>query len=325
MSHISYCNLSVNLAMSTAINEVLVLAVSSQISECISTKSIPLKRLTARLFLARQGLYVSAVANKISDCDLYLSKDTYLKASNPGFIKNQNEQPFVHINEQINGIELSLENMQKDHMQKRGEILLAQIANADQNHDATAWMCWTNNQGYLYFQPTTATLIAWLKMLFDRSVSLLCQNRFEYKSLAPEAIESLAGWHGSSCLDYLEQRCHQLGKLAGTEIAPWTEQGLVCATTMELELIYELIAVYDALCDNKHYKIVAAGKSLVEKFLEFDRTCRLLDLVPGSSEFQARAGLIVIVRSAARELLASDETQPDFGKIENHKLIGDKP
>jgi hypothetical protein len=108
----------------------------------------------------------------------------------------------------------------------------------------------------------------------------------------------------NNCLYYVGLRCGQLQKLASAQINPWLQGELSCTKTAELELIFGLIEVYNSLSMGKKYKIVAAGKSLVEKFLEFDRTCRLLDLNPNSSEFHERAGLIAIVRSAVRDLLA---------------------
>ncbi len=241
------------------------------------------------MFLAQQGLYTSAVVNQIVYYNPCSGQSLLLELPDFRFVKNQNERPFVRIHQQLNNHELLLANVQD-----LSESLLRQITNTDQNHDVVRWMCWTNQQGYLYFQPTPSALSTWLKMLFGRALTIN-QDRL------PVALaEASSGW------SYIERRCCQMSKLVTTEIKPWEQAELACATIAELELIYGLIEVYDALHDKAHYKILAAGKSLVEKFLEFDRTCRLLDLAPNSPEFQARAGLIEIVRSAARELLAKE-------------------
>jgi hypothetical protein len=246
-----------------------------------------IKRLPSNLFITQQGLYASAVVNQIMYYNPCSDQSLLLEAPDFGFIKKQNERPFVRIHKSLDNTELLLANEQE-----LGELLLVQIANISQDANVVRWMCWTNQQGYLYFQPTASALSIWLKALFGRALKI---NQ-EYPPVT--LTETLSG------LSYIERRCRQMRNLATTEINPWNQDSLACETIAELELIYGLIEVYDALYDNAHYKILAAGKSLVEKFLEFDRTCRLSDLAPDSPEFQARAGLIEIVRSAARELLA---------------------
>jgi hypothetical protein len=272
--------------MLAALNDVLILAVSQKISPMPINKFGAAKRLSANLFLAQQGLYASNVTNQMMYYNSCFDQSLLLETSGFGFIKNKNERPFVRVYEPLDNTELLLANVQG-----LAELLLIQIANSEQNPDVVRWMCWTNEQGYLYFQPTASALSAWLKMLF---VQILSINQEQTLVLAAE----------TSCLSYVERRCCQMRKLVTTEINPWVQADLACETIAELELIYGLIEVYDALYDNAHHKKLAAGKSLVEKFLEFDRTCRLSDLAPDSPEFQARAGLIEIVRSAARELLA---------------------
>jgi hypothetical protein len=285
MSHISYCNLPIKLSMLAALNDGLILAASRQISSMPTNNFGAAKRLPANLFLAQQGLYASAIANQMMYYNPCFGQSLLLETSSFGFIKNKNERPFVRVYEQLDNTELLLANVQE-----LAELLLIQIANSDQNSDVVRWMCWTNQQGYLYFQPTASALRAWLKMLFVQTLTI---NQEHTLVLAAK----------TSCLSYVEQRCCQMRKLATIENNPWEQGSLACETIAELELIYGLIEVYDALCDKAHYKILAAGRSLVEKFLEFDRTCRLSDLAAGSPEFQARAGLIEIVRSAVRELL----------------------
>jgi hypothetical protein len=276
--------------MLAALNEVLISAISSQFP-CIPTNKFgSVKRLSSNSFLTQQGLYASAVANQIMYYNPCSDKNPLLEAPSFRFVKNQSERPFVRIYEPLENTELLLANVLE-----LGNSLLMQIANIDQNANVVRWTCWTNHQGHLYFQPTASALRAWLKMLFKRNLEINQEH-----SEIPLAEASCL-----SCLSYIEQRCCQMRKLVPTEIKPWEQDVVAGETIAELELIYGLIEVYDALCDNAHYKILAASKSLVEKFLEFDRTCRLSDLAPGSPELQARVGLIEIVRSAARELLAN--------------------
>ncbi len=180
------------------------------------------------------------------------------------------------------------------------KLLITQLANSNLEPDLANWIIWTDDREYLYFQPTPKALSNWLKMLFDRTC--LEDKNSEFFA-APNSTTA-----NDSLFRYIGSRCNQVQKLASIQINPWVQGELNCTEAAELELIYGIIQVYDALYMGIKYKIVAAGKSLGEKFLEFDRTCRLLDLDPNSPAFHERAGLIAIVRSAVRDLWASQTT-----------------
>jgi hypothetical protein len=192
---------------------------------------------------------------------------------------------------------LPVENMIINHKYCLTILLVKQLVNGNLESDLANWIIWTDDRGHLYFQPTPKALSNWLKMLFDRT----CLEDKNSEFFATPSITTA----NDSFFRYIGLRCNQVQKLASIQINPWIQGELNCTETAELELIYGIIQVHDALYVGANYKIVAAGKSLGEKFLEFDRTCRLLDLSPNSPAFHERAGLIAIVRSAIRDLLTS--------------------
>jgi hypothetical protein len=289
MLYVSSYNLLADLAISTKVRKILFGLIANGIQLKKSQKSIPITALESNAFLTQQGLYVSTIVHQVIQLSSYLSVNPPLKASVFNLSSLPNEQTFVCIRSQSNSKELLLGNMLEI-----GELLLTQLTNSSTANDLANWNIWTDDRGYLYFQPTPEALSIWLKMLFTRAMA-----------------EQAPGFHlteshtttCNNCLYYVELRCNQRQKLANIQINPWLQGELSCTKTAELELIFGLIEVYDSLYVGAKYKIVATGKSLVEKFLEFDRTCRLLDLNPNSPEFHERAGLIAIVRSAVRDLL----------------------
>jgi hypothetical protein len=289
MSRILSCYLLADLAISTELHKVLSGLIVNKNQLEICQKSNFLVQLKSREFLAQQGLYVSTIAHKIMD--IHDSLNINFSSQVPIFnsLNQSKEQPFVHIGAQSNSNKLLLGNAQEI-----GRLLLAQLTNSSPKNNLTNWNIWTNHSGYLYFQPTATALSTWLKMLFDRT-DVTDQDLGFW--VAPD--HAVASDH---LLYYIELRCSQMQQLAELPINPWLQEELNCTHTAELELIHSIIQVYDSLYMGAKYKIVAAGKSLVENFLEFDRTCRLLDLDPHSPAFHERAGLIAIVRSAIRDL-----------------------
>jgi hypothetical protein len=290
MLHVSSYNLLADLAISTKVRKILLGLIANDIQLKKSQKFIPITALKPRTFLTQQGLYASTIIHQVIHLNPYLSVNSLLKAPAFNLPSLPNEQPSVCIRSQSNSKELLLGNMLK-----AGELLLTQLTNGSPANDLANWNIWTDDRGYLYFQPTPAALSIWLKMLFTRAMA-------EQNSGFPIAEGNATT--SNNCLYCIELRCNKIQKLANIQINPWLQGELSCTKTAELELIFGIIEVYDSLSMGAKYKIVAAGKSLVEKFLEFDRTCRLLDLNPSSPEFHERAGLIAIVRSAVRDLLA---------------------
>jgi hypothetical protein len=285
MSHILPCKLFADLALSAKASKILSgLIINYHQSQTIS-KTIPIATMTSQVFLAQQGLYVSSCIHQIIYGNSDLTVNASLKPLNFSFPNHEHERTFVHIRSQSNSKELSLDNRSE-----WGGLLIAQLANSNLEIDLANWIIWSDDRGYLYFQPTPKALNTWLKMLFDRTCAADQDSGFSVTT----AHDDL--------LNYIRLRCNQMLKLAEPQINPWIQGELNCTQAAELELIYGIIQVYDSLYMGAKYKIVAAGKSLVEKFLEFDRTCRLLDLEPHSPAFHERAGLIVLVRSAIRDL-----------------------
>jgi hypothetical protein len=288
MSHISSHELFADLALSAKTSKILSGLVVNYHQSQIVSKTIPIATMASEIFLAQQGLYVSSFIHQIIRSNSDSERNASLKPLYFEFTNNECERTFVHTRSQSNSKELSLDNRAE-----WGELLIAQLANSNLEIDLANWIVWTDNRGYLYFQPTPKALSTWLKMLFDRTY------------MADQDSEFSLATTNDDLLDYIKLRCNQVQKLTDPQINPWIQGALNCTQTAELELIYGIIQVYDSLYMGAKYKIVAAGKFLAENFLEFDRTCRLLDLDPHSPEFHGRAGLIVLVRSAVRDLLTS--------------------
>ncbi len=300
-SHVSSCNFLADVAMSVKASKILSGLIIEYDQLQMSPKFIHITVLPSHIFLAQQGLYVSAVLSKIIHSNS--STSTSSSPTTPSFDcakKTSKSLPEPAIMS-WNSSEASLKNLQE-----WVNLLLRQLAKSNQELDLSAWNIWIDERGYLYFQPTPETLITWLKTLFLRATK-------EYRdSLCPLEHHAIIGDTSviNDCLHYIDRRCRQMQKLVSIDINPWKQHDLDFTTTVELELIYGIIEVYDSLYGGAKYKIVAASKLLVERFLEFDRACRLLDLASNSPEFQARAGLIAIVRSTVCDLLSHN-----FGKI----------
>jgi hypothetical protein len=300
-SHISSCNCLADLAISAKASKILSGLIIEHDQLQMSPKSIHITMLPSHVFLEQQGLYVSAILSKVIHSNFSVSTSSPPTTPSFDYAEKISESLFEPAKTPQNSSEISLNNLQK-----WVDLLLSQLANSNQEFDLSAWNIWPDERGYLYFQPTPETLITWLKMLFLRATQ---EDRDSLGFLEHHAI--IGGINVSNdCLYYIDRRCRQMQKLVGIDINPWKQHDLGFTTTVELELIYGIIEVYDSLYGGAKYKIVTASKSLVERFLEFDRTCRLLDLASNSPEFQARAGLIAIVRSTVCDLLSHN-----FGKI----------
>jgi hypothetical protein len=285
MSHIWSYKLFADLALSAKASKILSgLIINCHQPQTVS-KTISIATITSQAFLAQQGLYVSSFIHQIIHSSSELTVNAYLKPLYFSSINHEYERTFVHIRSQSNSNKLSLDNRSE-----WGKLLIAQLANSNLEIDLANWIIWSDDRGYLYLQPTPKALSTWLKMLFDQACVADQDSGFSLTT----ASDDLS--------NYIRLRCNQMLKLAEPQINPWIQGELNCTYTAELELIYGIIQVYDSLYMGAKYKIVAAGKSLVENFLEFDRTCRLLDLDPHSPEFHERAGLIVLARSAIRDL-----------------------
>ncbi len=288
MSVFLSCNVLADLALSAKASKILSELIVDNNQPQILLKITPIAMAQSHTFLTQKGLYFSIIIYQAIYNNASLSAKTSLELLNFGLTNAFNERTFVHNRLQSNSNELSLGNRTK-----WGELLITQLANSNLKTDLAGWTIWIDDRGYLYFQPTPKALSIWLKMLFDRTGMVDQDPRF-FISTASEDL-----------LHYIKLRCSQILKLAEPQINPWIQGELNCTQSAELELVYGIIQVYDSLYMGAKYKIVAAGKSLGEKFLEFDRTCRLLDLDPHSSAFHERASLIAIVRSAISDLLAN--------------------
>jgi hypothetical protein len=288
MSYISPYKLLTDLALSTKIDKILSGLIANYHQSQIIPEDIPTATMTPYIFLAEQGLYVSSFIHQVIHSNSNLTVNASLKPLNFSVINNEYKRTFVRIRSHSNSKKISLDNRQE-----WGKLLIAQLTDSNSITDLADWSMWTDDRGYLYFQPTAKALSNWLKILFDHA----CMANQDSEFSAAAASDGL--------LNYIKLRCSQMRKLADPQINPWIQDELNYTQAAELELIYGIIQVYDSLYMGAKYQIAAAGKSLGEKFLEFDRTCRLLDLDSDSPAFHERAGLIVIVRSAISDLLAS--------------------
>ncbi len=296
MSHFLSCNLLADLAFFAKASKILSELIANNNQPHIPLKIIPVKTRLLCATAAHSNLCFSAVGYQAMYSSASLSTNASIKTSNSSLISLSNERTFVRIRLQSNSKELSLDNR----LEWEG-LLITQLTNGNLEIDLKNWTIWTDDRGYLYFQPTPKALSAWLKVLFDRT--RMANQDSEFLAAADGMIAS------ADFLHYIMLRCNQVRKLAEPQINPWSEGGLNCSQAAELELIYGVVGVYDSLYMGKKYKVVAASKSLGEVFLEFDRTCRLLDLDPNSPAFHERAGLIAIVQSAIRDLGATQTKQ----------------
>jgi hypothetical protein len=285
MSHFLSFYVLADLALSAKASKILSGLIVNDSQPQMLLKITPLAVASSHTFLTQRGLYYSTIIYQPMYNNARLRAKSSFKMPAFSLTNIFNERTFVHIRSQSNSKELSLDNRSE-----WSELLITQLASSNLETDLANWTIWTDDRGYLYFQPTPKTLSTWLKMLFDRT------GVADQDSGLSEATAS------AGLLHYIRLRCNQMLKLTKPQINPWIQGELNCTQVAELELIYGIIQVYDSLYLGAKYKIVAAGKSLGEKFLEFDRTCRLLDLTPNSPEFHERAGLIAIVRSAIGDL-----------------------
>jgi hypothetical protein len=310
MSRILPYKLLADLALSSKTSKIISELITNYYQSQMVFKDIPMTIMASPAFLAQQGLYVSSLIHQIIHSNFNSTVNISLKSFNFGFADNENERTFIHFRSQSNSNKISLDNRQE-----WSNLLIAQLTDSNSETDLADWNIWTDNQGYLYFQPTNKALSNWLKILFMRTAIQQSPNFLTIPD-------------GSTVVDnlfyYIKLRCNQMQKLAGSlnkaPVTPWIQGEFHCHQTAELELIHSIIQVYDSLYMGAKHQIVAAGKSLVENFLEFDRTCRLLDLPVNSPEFHERAGLIAIVRSAVEDLLAQ-ATFEDLNQSHNFDKI----
>jgi hypothetical protein len=289
MSHNLFNHLLANIALSAQPSKALYRLIINYYPSQFTAKSIPITIMAPQKFLAQQGLYVSSLICQIVHSSSEITVNDVLQSPDFSWMNSQSEQIFDYINSPQSNHQSLLNNSLE-----WGGTPAAQLAVSNLETDLTNWIVWVDSRGYLYFQPTAQLLKIWLKMLFDRAF-LADQN------VVFSAVSDSTAAH-ANFLQYIELRCVQVQKLVKLRLDPWQGEGLNCTQVAELELIYGIMLVYDSLYMGAKYKILAAGKSLGEKFLEFDRTCRLLDLDPNSPEFHERAGLVVLSRSAIRDL-----------------------
>lgn len=310
MSRILPYKLLADLALSSKTSKMISELIINYYQSQLIFKDIPMTVMASPAFLAQQGLYVSSLIHQIIHSNSTSTVKISLKPFDFDFANNENERTFIRIRSQSNSNKISLDNRRE-----WGNLLIAQLTASNLETDLADWSIRTDDQGYLYFQPTNKALSTWLKMLFVRTA---IQQNPDFLTIP----------NGSTVADnlfyYIKLRCNQMQKLAGSRskapITPWVQGEFHCHQTAELKLIYSIIQVYDSLYMGAKHQIVAAGKSLVENFLEFDRTCRLLDLPVNSPEFHERAGLIAIVRSAVEDLLAQ-ATVEDLNQSHNFDKI----
>jgi hypothetical protein len=242
----------------------------------------------ALLFQARfrQGFYSFSVIGLLGVFAAFNQRKTDFISTNINIANRQNERTFVRFNEEFDSRDCSLRNATVF-----ANLLLSKAS--EKHISETFWpgIAWLDDRGYCCFQPTTTALALWLQFLWahpPRSLPLL-----------PHADQSLV---------YIEQRCRQILKLASPAANPWLAGELQLTTSTEQELVWGLIEVYDALHNSPIHQVKTASKSLIERFLAFDRHCRLLDLPPNSAELFARAGLILLVQRATVAMLIRMET-----------------
>jgi hypothetical protein len=234
----------------------------------------------------QQEFYLSPLIAWSDALVIYSQQKTAFGSTISTVIEESKERTFVRFTNEFDDVDLNLQNTNI-----AAKFLLQEIAEVPIAGISWPGLGWLDDRGYYCFQPTDNALALWLKFLWGRSPAS--------PPLLPRADASLI---------YVEQRCEQLLNLASITINPWADGSLAVVTRQEKALIWGLMEVYDALVQNRLHLVRAAARCLMERFLEFDRHCRLLDLDPNSAELSARAGLIVLVQRAVVELLIRLET-----------------
>ncbi len=146
-----------------------------------------------------------------------------------------------------------------------GNYLLEQLVAMSHDQLTTQWQGAVNEQGYLYLQPTMATIATWLQQL-PSCRSLVISNN------CPQPLATAS----SMTLQYIYTRCTQL-------ISGWGRDTttLLVMTASEAELIGTVFDVWDAISLDRHQvndpqqMLLSVSRRLVESFLEFEKDCRI--------------------------------------------------
>jgi hypothetical protein len=231
--------------------------------------------------VSQQGFYSSPSMSWLYVLITYYQDETAFLSMNSSLLDEEKERTFVRFDGEFDST-----NPEAEKNIIAAHLLLRKISEIPITGTAWPGIGWLDPRGYWCFRPTDEALALWLQFLWARVLV--------FPLLLPSVDPSLV---------YVAQRCGQLLNLARIEVNPWAGGCLVVHSAPEKALIWGLVAVYDALVGERIHLVRAAAKSLIERFLEFDRHCRLLDLDPNSAELSARAGLIVLVQRAAVELL----------------------
>jgi hypothetical protein len=128
---------------------------------------------------------------------------------------------------------------------------------------AEQWTIHADEQGYLYFEPTSAHQVARLKSLYDRSLHddrlLLLQDFY--------SSSELSWW-------YVGDRCQQLSQQLGIEVREIDEVllGLVESEDDRVRfLLHAIVDVWDGLAQQGTRRRTAICRQLVERFLAWER------------------------------------------------------
>jgi hypothetical protein len=279
-------NFPMHLSMHYSINQHLWDIIKTEIDFISCDPGIHISFAPAIQSLSQQGFYSSPVIGILSTITAFNQYKTDFNPSSISTANRQNERTFVRFNQEFDSTTLVLKNAVSF-----TNLLLQKASESPMPKIFWPGIAWVDDRGYCCFQPTAAALAQWLQFLWARP-----------------PISPLVLPHTDESLVYIAQRCAQLLKLASPADHHWLAGELQLITSSEQTLVWGLIEVYDALHNSLVHKVKIASKSLIERFLEFDRHCRLLDLAPNSAELSARAGLIVLVQRAAIELLIQLET-----------------
>lgn len=192
MSYFVSCNVLADLALSAKARKILSGLIVDDNQPQMLLEDIPITMALSHVSIVQQRLYASAAIRQLTYNDSGWCTNYSLKVPILGFANTFSERTVVRTRSQSNSNELSLGNRSE-----WGELLITQFANSNLENDLANWIIWTDDRGYLYFQPTIKALNIWLKMLFDRTyaadqddeglsmLSLKFLSRFE---LIPEIL-----------------------------------------------------------------------------------------------------------------------------------------
>ncbi len=219
---------------------------------------------------------------------------TNLMTANLIHCKRIDRQPLTYLSAVSHQLLKPVQSATSSSPPAHGTYLLKQLTTASQTEPTAQWQGVVNDQGYLYLQPTTKAIAAWLNHLLNIKNSEI-NGEFLTKTAA------------SITLQYSYTRCTQLLDLF--PLAPLTCQEITTnnlATTppIKLELIGAIADIWDHLVarPENHQRIPALSRQLVAKFLEVEKNC-CFGHQKNQSTTNLDYGLLTIVQMTIKMIL----------------------